>query len=77
MSKDELIEALRKKALGHYADTEIGGEKVKYVPPCMDAWKLYKEILSNNDNPFEFMSQDELIAEVEKMLGDLKGETHE
>lgn len=85
--KDGAKEALRKKALGYEAvevveewgmsdgEMQLVKRKVtkKEVPPDLSALKAYIESQENQDE-YEAMSVEQLIAEREKLLEQLKYE---
>ena len=80
--KRDILDALLKKAVGHYAEetvTEYGVDdnslkkKVtnKYYPPDIAAIKLYEE-MSKSDNPYAEYSDIELEKEKKRLLKELE-----
>lgn len=80
--KRELLDALYKRAVGHYAEetvTEYGADDVslkkkvtnKYYPPDIAAIKLYDEVVKA-DNPYAEYSDKELEKEKKRLLKELK-----
>jgi len=77
---NEIKEVLRKKALGYFVDTEIEtGEgktkKLKYIPPDLDAIKMLESKQKNQG--LEFLTNEELIHQMEQAIKHLKGEGSE
>ncbi|MCL2755921.1 MAG: hypothetical protein FWE45_02600 [Firmicutes bacterium] len=72
----ELIESLRKLAIGYFEEEiEITDDKqkrkIKYHAPKIEAIRELGNI-KPKENRFEFMSHDQLIAEVERILEELR-----
>lgn len=73
---NEIHDTLRKMAMGYFEQEheEVDGKqktKSKYFPPRIEA---IRELMTRKPqtNRFEFMTKDELIFEIEKILNELR-----